>query len=217
MKQGRALNMTGVTGQMFREEHGFLTFLRTGLGGDNGFTIRGNGLFLRPPRMSDYTAWAELRAASRTHLVPWEPAWPRDELTRAAYRRRLRHYQRESREDLGYVFLLFDTANNLLGGLSLSNVRRGAAQSASLGYWVGLPYAGKGVMTEAVRTVKPFAFGTLGLHRLEAAVMPANAPSIRVLENNGFMREGLAQRYLKINGVWQDHILFALLAGNEKT
>ena len=88
--------------------------------------------------MSDYAAWAELRAASREHLAAWEPLWPRDELTRGAFRRRLRHYAREQREDLGYAFFVLDDRTDLLfGGLTLSNVRRGVTQAASLGYWLG--------------------------------------------------------------------------------
>ena len=163
--------------------------------------------------MSDYAAWAELRAHSRAHLTPWEPVWPRDELTRSAFRRRVRHYQREAREDLGYAFLIFrETDDRLLGGLTLSNVRRGVTQAAVLGYWLGLPFVRRGYMTEAVAAIVRFAFDELRLHRLEAATMPVNHASIRVLERNGFRREGLARRLLKINGVWQDHVLYALLA-----
>jgi ribosomal-protein-alanine N-acetyltransferase len=163
--------------------------------------------------MGDYAAWAELRAMSRDHLTPWEPVWQRDELTRSAFRRRMRHYQRESREDLGYAFLIFsDSDDHLIGGLTLSNVRRGVTQAAVVGYWLGKPYVGRGHMTEAVRAAVGFAFDTLHLHRLEAATMPNNIPSIRVLEHNGFRREGFARRLLKINGAWEDHVLHALLA-----
>ena len=174
--------------------------------------VRGRELFLRQPTMGDYAAWAQLRALSRLHLTMWEPLWARDELARSAFRRRLRQYQRETRDDQGYAFLIFREADDaLLGGLTISNVRRGVAQSASVGYWMGLPHVRQGYMTEAVRAIIPFAFGTLGLHRLEAACLPHNAPSSRVLEKVGFKREGTARRYLKINDVWQDHDLFALL------
>ena len=95
-------------------------------------------MFLRHPAMGDYAAWAELRALSRQHLTVWEPQWARDELARSAFRRRLRQYQREMREDQGYAFLIFREADaTLLGGLSISNVRRGVAQAASVGYWIG--------------------------------------------------------------------------------
>jgi ribosomal-protein-alanine N-acetyltransferase len=174
--------------------------------------VRGRQVYLRQPAMGDYSAWAELRALSRQHLTVWEPLWTRDELSRSAFRRRLRQYQREMREDQGYAFLVFREGDAaLVGGLTISNVRRGVAQSASVGYWMGLPYVRCGYMTDALRAVLPFAFGTLGLHRLEAACLPHNAPSARVLEKAGFRREGTARRYLKINDIWQDHDLYALL------
>jgi ribosomal-protein-alanine N-acetyltransferase len=163
--------------------------------------------------MGDYAAWAELRARSREHLTPWEPVWQRDELTRSAYRRRVRHYHREAREDLGYAFLIFtDGDDRLVGGLSLSNVRRGVTQAAVLGYWLGLHYVRQGYMTAAVAAVASYSFEDLHLHRLEAATMPNNSASIRVLERNGFTREGIARRLLKINGAWEDHVLHALVA-----
>jgi ribosomal-protein-alanine N-acetyltransferase len=169
-------------------------------------------VFLRYPLPSDYLAWAELRAASRDHLAPWEPLWAHDELTRSAYRRRIRHYQQEARDDLGYaLFVMRADDDALLGGITLGNVRRGVTQAAVLGYWIGARYAGRGYMTAAVRAAVPFVFDTLKLHRLEAACLPSNAASIRVLEKNGFQREGLARSYLKINGSWQDHLLFALI------
>jgi len=190
-----------------------VAFLKVGRGSETQSFIRGASVLLRPYVASDYVQWAELRARSREHLRPWEPAWPHDDLTRAAFRRRIRHYQREAREDLGYAFGIFDErGSELRGGLTLTNVRRGITQSASLGYWLGLPFVKRGIMTDAVRTVVVHAVEDLRLHRIEAASMPSNTASIRVLERVGFVREGFARRYLKINGVWQDHVLFALLA-----
>ena len=189
-----------------------MAFLRSTSAIDPEAEVHGQEVFLRHPAMGDYAAWAELRARSRQHLTVWEPQWARDELTRSAFRRRLRQYQRELRDDQGYAFLIFRQADAmLLGGLSVSNVRRGVAQAASVGYWIGLPHVRRGHMTDAVKAVLPFAFATLGLHRLEAACLAHNGPSQRVLEKAGFKREGMARRYLKINGVWQDHDLFALL------
>ncbi|MFZ4809153.1 MAG: GNAT family N-acetyltransferase [Hyphomicrobiaceae bacterium] len=174
--------------------------------------LYGRGLYLRAPRPGDYAAWADLRERSRAHLTPWEPSWARDELSRTAFRRRLRLYERDTLEDLGYAFFIFQDSNDgLLGGLTLSNVRRGVTQAGTLGYWVGAPFAGKGCMTEAVRVVVPFVFDELRLHRLEAACLPNNMASTRVLERNGFQREGFARRYLKIDGAWRDHVLYALL------
>jgi [ribosomal protein S5]-alanine N-acetyltransferase len=188
-----------------------MAFLRSSLLQEVEPEIRGRGLWLRPPAMVDYPAWFELRAGSRDQLTPFEPAWAHDELSRSAYRRRLRHYGRDLREDLGYAFFIFRESDDvLIGGLTLSNVRRGVSQTAAVGYWVGAGFSGQGLMTDALRIAIPFAFEGLRLHRLEAACLPHNAASIRVLAKNGFQAEGRARRYLKINGNWQDHLLFAL-------
>lgn len=189
-----------------------MAFLRAG-NTSEWAVLQGRGLWLRPPLVSDYGPWAELRAMSRAHLVPWEPSWPRDDLTKSAYRRRVKHYQREARDDLGYAYLIFELeTDRLMGGVTLSNVRRGVTQSAMLGYWLGLPFVGKGHMTAAVRAVLQHAFDTLRLHRIEAAAQPSNIRSVNVLRRCGFVEEGLARRYLKINGTWQDHVVFAILA-----
>jgi ribosomal-protein-alanine N-acetyltransferase len=95
--------------------------------------------------------------------------------------------------------------------LTLANIRRGVAQAGSIGYWVGAPFAKQGYMTAAVRALVPHCFSALRLHRLEAACIPGNDASIRLLEKTGFTREGYARRYLCINGVWQDHLLYARL------
>jgi ribosomal-protein-alanine N-acetyltransferase len=174
--------------------------------------IGGEGVVLRTPQMTDYPEWAELREASRDFLTPWEPSWPTDDLTRSAFRRRIRRYGEDIRTDQGYAFLVFRKSDGVLvGGLTLANIRRGVAQAGSLGYWMGLPYVRQGYMTAAVNAVIPFALEKLRLHRLEAACIPTNAGSIRLLEKNGFVREGYAREYLCINGIWQDHLLFARL------
>ncbi len=167
---------------------------------------RGRGLLLRAPQMTDYPQWSELRGLSRSFLTPWEPIWPSDDLTRSGFRRRLRRYAEDIGEDRAYPFLVFREDNGtLLGGVTLANVRRGIVQAGTLGYWVGQPHAGKGIMTAALRVLLPTLFGELNLHRIEAACIPTNQSSIRVLEKCGFAREGLARRYLCINGVCQDH------------
>jgi [ribosomal protein S5]-alanine N-acetyltransferase len=174
--------------------------------------IAGDGVALRVPQMSDCAEWLALREASRDFLTPWEPIWPADDLTRASFRRRIRRYSEDQRNDLAYAFFIFRKRDDvLLGGLTLANIRRGCAQAASLGYWIGAPYARQGHMTAAVNTIVPFALGTLKLHRIEAACIPANVASIRLLEKTGFKREGFARQYLCINGIWQDHLLFAHL------
>lgn len=190
-----------------------MAFLKVSLGNGIPVAIRGPRVLLRPFVPADYEMWAALREVSREHLQPWEPQWPANDLTRPAFRNRVRHYQREAREGTGYGFGIFDeNGGELRGGLTLTNIRRGVTQAASLGYWLGLPYLGRGFATEAVQTAVTFGFNQLRLHRFEAASMPSNTASINVLQRVGFVREGFARRYLKINGVWQDHILFGLLA-----
>jgi [ribosomal protein S5]-alanine N-acetyltransferase len=174
--------------------------------------IEGEGVFLRQPQMSDHPEWAALRERSRSFLEPWEPIWPADDLTRSAFRRRLKRYAEDQRTDLAYSFFIFRTDHNVLvGGVTLSNVRRGVAQTGSIGYWMGAPYARQGFMSRALRVLIPFSFGNLRLHRLEAACITTNVASVRLLEKSGFLREGYARQYLCINGMWQDHLLYARL------
>ena len=174
--------------------------------------LRGDGIYLRPAVSGDFSAWVRLRSESREFLTPWEPVWPEDDLTRAAFRRRLRRQSDEMARDEAFSFLIFDAgADTLLGGLTLGGIRRGVAQSGTLGYWMGAPHAGKGRMTRAVAAAVRFGFSTLRLHRIEAACLPENTASQTLLEHNGFHREGLARAYLRINGAWRDHLLFALI------
>jgi ribosomal-protein-alanine N-acetyltransferase len=174
--------------------------------------IRGQGIYLRYPRIGDYLAWARLRGESREFLTPWEPVWSDDELTRGAFRRRIKRYQKETRQDSAYVFfVLRQSDDTLLGGCTLSNVRRGVTQCCTMGYWIGAKFARQGYMTNAVKALVPFVFKTLGLHRIEAACLVDNEASKNLLARTGFRQEGLARRYLLINGAWADHLLFALL------
>jgi ribosomal-protein-alanine N-acetyltransferase len=179
--------------------------------------ITGDGVVLRAPQMGDHAAWASVRETSRKFLTPWEPTWPADDLTRPAFRQRLRRYAEDIRTDQAYPFFLFRTEDGaLVGGLALANIRRGVAQAGSLGYWIGAPYIRRGYMTAAVRALVPVAFDLLRLHRLEAACIPTNIASIKLLEKTGFKREGYARSYLCINGIWQDHLLYAKLQGDPR-
>lgn len=176
--------------------------------------LDGEGVYLRAPELKDYQEWADVREASRHHLTPWEPTWAQDETSRGSYRYKLRRYSEDARDDRAYAFFLFrEDDDALVGGVTLSNIRRGVAQMASLGYWVGETYAGKGYVTAAVRAVVRYAFEDLELHRVEAACQPDNLASRRVLEKAGFRQEGAAKAYLKINGKWRDHLLFAIING----
>jgi len=182
--------------------------------GDGPLSVRLEGprVYLCPPRMADWRTWALLREESREFLVPWEPTWPHDALTRQAFRRRLKAYNQEWRQGSGFSFLVYRLSDSgLMGGVTLSNVRRGVAQAASMGYWIGERFARQGYMTEAVLAVVEFAFEELGLHRIEAACLPHNDPSRSLLLKVGFRQEGYARQYLRINGKWQDHLLFELL------
>jgi ribosomal-protein-alanine N-acetyltransferase len=169
-------------------------------------------LILRPPQRGDYRDWAELRGRSRGFLEQWEPTWPDDALTRTCYRRRLKRAAEDWRADDGYAFHLVRRVDRaLIGALTFSNVRRGVALAASVGYWVGHAHSRQGYMREALRAALGWAFADLGLHRVEAACLPRNRASAGLLRAVGFTEEGLARRYLKINGVWEDHLLFAVL------
>jgi len=179
--------------------------------------IQGEKVFLRPPAPEDYRAWATLRRESRSFLEPWEPQWAPDELERHAWRQRLKRYREEVDQGTGIAFLVFENSSrNLAGGISIGNIRRGVAQSAQIGYWMGERYAGRGFMQEALGLVIPFCFDTLRLHRIEAACIPKNNRSSRLLEKAGFKREGLLRSYLRINGSWQDHYLYALIADEHR-
>lgn len=183
---------------------------------DGAWNVEGQGVLLRPPRRTDYEEWAALREQSRAFLQPWEPSWPADDLTRTAFKRRLAAYQRERAEGIAYRFLVFRSDDGaLVGGLSLSNIRRGVAQTATLGYWAGASFAGRGYTTAAVRAATRFAFDRLWLHRVEAACVPENARSSHVLLKCGFRPEGRARAYLQIDGRWRDHDLFGIVRGEE--
>ena len=165
---------------------------------------------VRPPVMDDFKQWAALRQESRNFLEPWEPTWNEDEFKRGSFRRRLSIYQDWATRDHGYAYFIFETTSDqLIGAISLSHVRRGAEQSATFGYWIGMKFAMQGYMTEALNLIMTHSFETLALHRIEAACLPRNAASKRLLESSGFNQEGYAPSYIKIAGRWEDHLLFA--------
>ncbi|MCB9960723.1 MAG: GNAT family protein [Hyphomonas sp.] len=174
-------------------------------------------LVLVPPRRSDFAEWADLRSRSRDHLEPWEPSWPADANSRADWLRRLRAWNDSWRRGRAYVFFMRrinDAA--LVGGASLTNVRGWPAGAANLGYWLGEPFEGNGYMREGVEAICHWAFGALGLWRIEAGTLPSNARSQRVLTAAGFEQEGYARDYLEIAGRRQDHVLFALVRRGEQ-
>lgn len=175
--------------------------------------LKGGQVTLRAPLAGDYREWAMLRGESRSFLEQWEPRWTSDELDRIAWRHRINRYREDYAQGSAIAFFVFERASGkLAGGITLGNIRYGVAQSGHIGYWIGERYAGRGMMTDAVNVLVAFAFDTLRLHRIEAACIPDNARSIRVLEKAGFRREGLLRSYLRINGMWQDHYLYARIA-----
>lgn len=178
--------------------------------------IQTRDLVLRAPQASDYEAWAKLRSASRKHTEPWEPTWTQDELTRSAYRGRLRRYELDWKEGRGAPFFVIRKRGKvLIGACNLNNIRRGVMQSADIGYWIGTPYVRQGFARQAIRRVLTFAFEVLGLNRIEAAVQPENTASRALLEEIGFQYEGRARHLLFIAGQWRDHDRLAFLSGDK--
>jgi [ribosomal protein S5]-alanine N-acetyltransferase len=174
--------------------------------------FHGNRVILRAPVADDFEQWAELRQKSRAFLEKWEPAWQADEFSKHAFRQRLRIYNARARDDQAYAFFLFSKEHGqLIGGLTLSHIRRGVSQAGTLGYWIGLPYARQGYMTDAIDTLTSLAATRFGLHRVEAACLPNNLASRNLLAKCGFEQEGYAKSYVKIAGQWEDHVLFAKL------
>jgi len=182
-----------------------------------GRAIGGPRVYLRQPHRRDWRGWVALRSVSQEFLTPWEPTWPKDALSRKAFLRRLRAHAMQSHADTGYAFFIFKRQDDaLLGGITISNVRRGIAQTCSIGYWIGMPYARQGYMTEALSSLLPFIFDNLRLHRVEAAVLPGNLASRSLLAKVGFREEGYARQFLRINGSWQDHVLYGMLATDKR-
>ena len=150
-------------------------------------------VLLRAGAVSDYPAWLSLRERSRAHLTEWEESWTPEQATLSAFKRRLRNYDREARRGGGLSLLVFRLSDNVLvGGATLTNIRYGASRSGVLGYWVGAPFT------------------------IVAACQPGNIASQKLLERSGFVREGRARDYLKINGAWRDHDIYAITAADHR-
>ena len=174
--------------------------------------IETDRLVLRPPFMRDYEAWSALRRESKEFLTPWEPAWSPDHLTHRSFRNRVAWAERAIRQGEALPLLLVRKDDGcVLGGITLSNIRRQPAQAGTLGYWTGQNFTRCGFMTEALTALRDHAFRMMDLSRLEAACLPDNAPSRRLLERCQFKYEGVAQSYLQIAGRWRNHVLYAAL------
>lgn len=179
--------------------------------------IETDRLTLREPQPADWRAWSSLRQQSVDFLTPWEPRWARDHLSRKGFSNRIWWSQRAIRDGSALpLFLIRRLDDALLGAITLDNIRRGPAQAGTLGYWVGSAYARQGYMREAVVGLVHHAFERLDLSRLEAACLPENQASRRLLETSGFKYEGVAQSYLQINGRWRTHVLYAALRADRR-
>ena len=168
-------------------------------------------MVLRLPIHTDFQPWVDLRVESRAFLSPWEPVWAADHLSRKSFTNRVYWAQRASRNGTVLPLFLIRRDGELLGAITLDNIRRGPAQSATIGYWIGQPFARQGYMREAIGALVHHAFTQLDLSRIEAACLPENAASRGVLERSGFKYEGVAQSYLQINGRWRNHVLYSNL------
>lgn len=174
-------------------------------------------IVLRLPMHSDFSAWTGLRQESRAFLTPWEPVWSADHLSRKSFTNRVGWAARASRAGSAFPFFITRRADGaLLGAVTLDNIRRGPAQSGTVGYWIGQPHARHGYMREALGVLVHYAFTTLDLSRIEAACLPENAASRGVLEKSGFKYEGVAQSYLQIDGRWRNHVLYANLRSDRR-
>lgn len=161
--------------------------------------------------LGDAAEVAELLRANREFLAPWDPVRPDEYFTDDGQRALIKEVLRQHDGGTALPHVIVEDGG-IVGRITLTGIARGPFQSCHLGYWVAAHANGRGVASAAVARITGFAFAELGLHRVEAGTLVHNAASQRVLERNGFRRYGLAPRYLKIAGEWQDHVLFQLLA-----
>ena len=171
--------------------------------------LKGFRIYLRPPQLSDYQQWFNVRQRNADYLQPWEPTWPEGCLDQEFFKRRFRRQMQDWQYDRAYSFLIFSAQDDvLLGGVILNHVVRGVTQQATLGYWIDEDMQGQGLMAEALRLAMRYGFQDLSIHRFNAACLPDNERSARLLLKLGFTEEGLARNYIRINGDWHDHRLF---------
>jgi ribosomal-protein-alanine N-acetyltransferase len=173
-------------------------------------------MILRLPKLSDYAGWRNVRQNGAAFLAPWEPNRGPDHLSKQSFRQRVYWSSRSTRDGRSLPLFLFTHQGQFLGAATLDNIRRGPAQMANLGYWIGEEYARKGYMSEAVRAIVDYGFTELDLSRIEAACLPKNAASRGLLETCGFKYEGVAQAYLQIAGRWRTHVLYANLRSDRR-
>ncbi len=184
-------------------------------------SLVGRRVTLRPLRSSDFAAWRAIRIRDRDWLEPWEPFPEPGSLDPvhdpAAFEARCSTWDRQRHLDTAYGFGIFLLDGTLVGEVSIGSVLRGPFQSAFVGYWIGRDHAGQSLVPEAVVLVLRYGFEQLGLHRMEAVIVPRNAPSRRVAAKLGLRDEGTAHRFLQIRGVWEDHVRYTITAEEWRT
>lgn len=173
----------------------------------------GRRVTLRPLRVGDFDDYADARLSNEDWLLPWEPqrADPRHDpwRSREAFAMRCSQRERERHNGVSYGFGLF-VGEQFAGEVNINSVLRGAFQSATIGYWIDRRFAGHRYVPEGVAVALCFAFEVVDLHRIEICIVPRNTRSHRVVEVIGLRHEGLATRFLEINGVWEDHVRYAI-------
>jgi ribosomal-protein-alanine N-acetyltransferase len=176
--------------------------------------LRGRRVLLRPLVSTDFEAWREVRIRARNWLIKWEPrplpGQPDPTEDRRVFAARCGARERERQLGTGYGFGIFVDGQRFAGEINLSSVQRGPFQNAYIGYWIDQAMAGHGYTPEAVVVICRFAFEDLALHRLQASIIPRNTASHRVAAKVGLRNEGTALRYLEIDGVWEDHVRYAI-------
>tara|TARA_B110001454_G_scaffold179744_1_gene173074 strand:+ start:454 stop:1062 length:609 start_codon:yes stop_codon:yes gene_type:complete len=174
--------------------------------------LEGLRVVMRPPEYRDWKLWADQRKKNMNFLKPWEPSWSPNDLERSSFLRRIKAFEKLIISDDAYPFFIFDRNNdNLIGEININNIQRGVLQSCSIGYWISEDRMGLGFMSESISLIKDFIFNELDLHRIEAACLSSNKPSLSLLKKNGFQYEGTARKLIKINGKWKDHMVLSYI------
>jgi ribosomal-protein-alanine N-acetyltransferase len=178
-------------------------------------TLLGRRVLLRPLTVADFAAWSEVRTRSGEWLLRWEPrrlpGQPDVTTDRDAFSVRCSARERERQLGTGYGFGIF-VEGRFAGEINLSSIQRGPFQSSYVGYWIDEAVAGHGYTPEALVVLARFAFDDLRLHRVQISIIPRNSASRRVVEKLKIRDEGIAERYLEINGTWEDHVRYAITA-----
>ena len=172
---------------------------------------------LRLPEIGDHVQWVDQRQRSARFLKEWEPVWSPEHFSKRAFQNRVHWAEKTFKDNNGLpLFVIRNADQQLLGAITLDNIRLGPAQSGTLGYWMGVDFARMGYMSEAIKAVVAYSFARLDLSRIEAATLPENKPSRGLLEKSGFKYEGVAQSYLQIAGRWRTHVLYANLRNDRR-